>query len=103
MTEMKSEIDTALAQEKLDTVLDALYSATSVVVGLQATTIASVAESDAIRNVLITSGLCTEAGLLHQIADNIENRMEEMVDAGILDEEALEFQMQEEEDVLAEV
>lgn len=103
MSSTENEINIALAQERLDAMLDALYSATSVVVGLQAATIASVAESDAIRSVLIKAGLCTEAELLSQTTDNIMDRMERMIDDGVLDEDALDFQNAEEDDVLAEV
>ncbi len=103
MPEMNSEIDAALAQEKLDTVLEALHSATTSVVGLQATTIASVAVTDAICGVLINAGLCTEADLLQQTAINIAGRIEEMVDAGILPEDTLDFQNTDADEALEEV
>jgi len=103
MSSTENEIDIALAQEQLDKVLDALYTATSAIVGLHAETIASVAEADAIRSVLINAGLCTEAELLYRTEENIQKRMEQMVDDGILEDEALDFQTQDEDDALEEV
>ncbi len=103
MSSTENEIDIELAQERLDTVLDGLYSATAAIVGLQAATIASVAEADAIRDVLIKAELCTEAELLNQTADNIVDRMDRMIDDGILDDQALDFQNAEEDDALEEV
>ncbi len=103
MPEIKSEIDTALAQEKLDKVLEALHSAPVLVVGLQTATVAAIAEADAIRRVIIRAGLSTEADLLNLIADNIAERIEELVDAGVLDEEALSFQTADEDDALGQV
>ena len=92
MAEMKSEIDIALAQEKLDKVLEALYTSRTDVLGLDAPTIAASAQTDAIRSVLVLAGLCTEASLINLIADNLTERMEEMVDSGLLDEEDLSVQ-----------
>ena len=87
MTEMNTEIDAALAQERLDKVIDALHSAPATIVGLQTSTIVSVAGIDAISGVLVRNGLCTAAYLLNLITANITIRLEEMVDAGILSEE----------------
>lgn len=103
MSQMKTEIDAALAQEKLDSVLEALHSAPTNVVGLQTETIAAVAEADAIREVLVGAGLCTEAALLTLIADKVVERIEGMVDTGILDEEVLSFKTADEDEALGAV
>ena len=103
MPQIENEIDTALAQEKLDKVLEALHSAPTSVVGLQTELIASAAESKAVRGILVRAGVCTEAGLLNLIAENVVSSIEEMVDAGILDEEALSFQTADEDEALGEV
>ena len=103
MYEMKTEIDAALAQEKLDKVLEALYTAQINVLGLDASTIAATAQTDAIREVLVSKGLCSNADLLNLTAIRIVGRMEEMVDNGILDEEVLYFQTAEEDDALEAV
>lgn len=100
---MKNEIDTALAQEKLDTVLEALHSAPINVVGLQSEIVAQVAERDVIRGILVRAGVCTEADLLNLIAEDITKRIVEMVDAGLLDEEALSFQTADEDEALVAV
>ena len=103
MTQMKSEIDAALAQEKLDTVLEALHSAPINVVGLQSEIVAQIAERDVIRGILVRAGICTEAELLNLIAADVTRRMEEMVDAGLLDEDALSFQTADEDEALGAV
>ena len=103
MTQIENEIDTALAQEKLDTVLEALHSAPINVVGLQSEIVAQIAERDVIRGILVRAGICSEADLLNLIAADVTRRMEEMVDAGLLDEEALSFQTADEDEALNEV
>lgn len=103
MPQIENEIDTALAQEKLDTVLEALHSAPINVVGLQSEIVAQIAERDVIRGILVRAGICTEAELLNLIATDVTRRMEEMVDAGLLDEEALSFQTADEDEALDEV
>lgn len=103
MTQIENEIDTALAQEKLDTVLEALHSAPINVVGLQSEIVAQIAERDVIRGILVRAGICSEADLLNLIAADVTRRMEEMVDAGLLDEEALSFQTADEDEALGAV
>ena len=103
MTQIENEIDIALAQEKLDTVLEALHSAPINVVGLQSEIVAQISERDVIRGILVRAGICSEAGLLNLIAADVTRRMEEMVDAGLLDEEALSFQTTDEDEALGEV
>lgn len=100
MSEMNTEIDAALAQEKLDKVLEALHSAPATIVGLQTSTIVSVAGIDAISQVLVRNGMCGEDELLNLITENITTRLEEMVDAGILPEETLSFQTTDEDDAI---
>lgn len=100
---MKSEIDAALAQEKLDTVLEALHSAPINVVGLQSEIVVQIAERDVLCEILIRAGICSEADLLNSIAAEVTRRMEEMVDAGLLDEDALSFQTADEDEALGEV
>ena len=98
MPGMNTEIDAALAQERLDKVIDALHSAPAIIIGLQTSTIVSVAGIDAVSGVLVRNGMCTEANLLNLITENITSRLEEMVDAGILPEETLDFESTEDEE-----
>ena len=92
-----------LAQEKLDKVLEALYTSQTGVLGLDATAIAATAQTDAISEILIRHGLCTSADFINRVAVKLTERMEEMVDAGILDEDALAFLTADEDDALGEV